>query len=55
VVAFSDQPDASAIPLLHDRIARDGRATAYVCQGFACRQPVTETAELEAQLSSLRP
>jgi uncharacterized protein len=54
VVAFSDQPDASAIPLLRDRITRDGRATAYVCQGFACRQPVTEPDELEAQLSSTR-
>jgi uncharacterized protein len=55
VVAFTDQPDASAIPLLHDRSTRDGRATAYVCQGFACRQPVTEPAQLEAQLSSARP
>jgi hypothetical protein len=55
VLAYSEQPDASAVPLLHDRVARAGRATAYVCQGFACRQPVSEPAELEAQLSSSRP
>jgi uncharacterized protein YyaL (SSP411 family) len=53
VLAVSATPDASAVPLLHDRVARDGRATAYVCHGFACRQPVTEPADLAAQLSSV--
>jgi len=52
VVAVSAEPDASAVPLLRDRAALDGRATAYVCHGFACLRPVTEPAELAAQLSS---
>jgi uncharacterized protein len=52
VVAAGRGDGDSAVPLLHDRPLRDGRATAYVCQGFACLQPVTEPAELEAQLSS---
>ena len=28
------------VPLLADRPVRDGRATIYVCEGFACRAPV---------------
>jgi len=28
----------------------DGRATAYVCRDFTCRQPVTTVDELEKQL-----
>ena len=52
VVALSDRGSvpASAIALLHDRPALDGRATAYVCRGFACRRPVTHPDELAAQL-----
>jgi uncharacterized protein len=48
-VGMSDQSD---VPLLRDRPQRDGTATAYVCHGFSCRQPVTQGAELAAQLSS---
>jgi len=30
---------------------RDGKATAYVCQHFACLAPVTTPEELEKSLS----
>jgi uncharacterized protein YyaL (SSP411 family) len=41
-----------AVPLLADRPLRDGKATAYVCRNFACRTPVTDAADLAAQLTS---
>ena len=50
VQAASAAPASSAIALLHDRVAIDGRATAYVCHRFACRLPVTEPEALEALL-----
>jgi hypothetical protein len=50
VRALSPDPDASAIPLLPHRFRLGGRATAYVCRDFACRQPVTEPEALEALL-----
>ncbi len=40
------------IPLLADRALIDGRAAAYVCEGFVCRLPVTEPEDLAAQLSA---
>ena len=52
VLAVSPDPGQSAIPLLQGRTVRDGKATAYVCHGFACLQPVTSPDELAAQLSS---
>ena len=51
VVAVSDDPAASVVPLLADRIAIDGRPTAYVCRRFVCRLPVTEPGALQAELS----
>jgi uncharacterized protein YyaL (SSP411 family) len=40
----------AAIPLLRDRPLREGRPTAYVCEGYVCQAPVTSAEELEAQL-----
>ncbi len=51
VRALAADPDASAIPLLPHRFRLQGRATAYVCRDFACRQPVTEPEALEALLA----
>jgi uncharacterized protein len=39
------------VPLLADRPAVDGRAVAYVCEHFVCQLPVTEPADLAAQLA----
>jgi uncharacterized protein YyaL (SSP411 family) len=38
--------DADEVPLLRDRRAVNGRATAYVCRGFVCQRPTTDLAEL---------
>ena len=42
------------LPLLAGRGAVDGRATAYVCQAYACELPVTDRAALATQLDALR-
>jgi uncharacterized protein YyaL (SSP411 family) len=50
VVAVSATPESSVVPLLRGRSRLDGRATAYVCRGFACQRPVTDAAALAGQL-----
>jgi hypothetical protein len=54
-VSVMAAPGAGAehTPLLADRPQRDGRPTAYVCQRFACQTPVTDAADLAAQLEAV--
>jgi uncharacterized protein YyaL (SSP411 family) len=41
---------AMLAPFVGPLIAKDGRATAYVCVGYACRLPTTDKAAFAAQL-----
>jgi uncharacterized protein YyaL (SSP411 family) len=50
VLAGGPGEGPTAVPLLEQRTALDGRAAAYVCERFACKQPVTEPEELRALL-----
>ncbi len=53
VLACARPADVEAIqtiPLLAHRPLKDGRATAYVCQNFACQAPVNTPEELEILL-----
>jgi uncharacterized protein YyaL (SSP411 family) len=45
-----DELAANAIRLLQGRSEVNGRATAYVCEHFTCKNPVSTPAELAAQL-----
>lgn len=42
--------EAGQPALLRDRTSFDGKATAYVCERYTCRQPVTTPEALAAQL-----
>jgi len=51
VIAASPFPASKDTPaLLRDRPLIDGKATAYVCQGFICKMPTNEPDMLEKQL-----
>jgi len=51
VIAASAYPPAQDAPaLLKDRPPRENKATAYVCEGFVCQNPVTGSEELGAML-----
>jgi uncharacterized protein YyaL (SSP411 family) len=50
VAAPDDERAALTVRLLRDRDARDGRATAYVCERFRCKLPVTDVEALREQL-----
>ncbi|MFL5693363.1 MAG: thioredoxin domain-containing protein, partial [Ktedonobacteraceae bacterium] len=49
--AATDNTEATqAVPLLANRPLKDSKATAYVCQNFACQAPVNTSGELERLL-----
>jgi uncharacterized protein YyaL (SSP411 family) len=41
---------AGKVPLLADRTTREGRTTTYLCENFACREPVVGVSGVEAAL-----
>jgi uncharacterized protein YyaL (SSP411 family) len=41
---------AAALPFVGPMVQKDGRATAFVCRDFACREPVTAIDALASQL-----
>jgi hypothetical protein len=52
ISAASQSPLSEQSPeLLHNRPMLGGKPTAYVCQGFICKQPVTDKISLEKQLT----
>ncbi|MEK6228994.1 MAG: thioredoxin domain-containing protein [Actinomycetota bacterium] len=48
IVLAGGEPEG--VPLMEGRAPVQGRAAAYVCEGFACKAPVIEPAELEELL-----
>ncbi len=51
VVAAANENESDGHPeLIEARPMQEGKATVYVCQKFACQQPVTTVEELEALL-----
>ena len=46
---------ALLVPLLRHKKARDGRATAYVCENRVCRFPTAEPDVLAKQLAVVEP
>ena len=50
VAASSYPPSINAPALLKDRPLKNGKPTAYVCEGFVCKNPVTTISELKELL-----
>jgi uncharacterized protein YyaL (SSP411 family) len=44
---------ASKVPLLADRAPREGRTTTYICEHFACQEPVAGVSGVEGALRGL--
>jgi hypothetical protein len=51
IAAISDAPTDKGSPaLLDNRPLLNDAPTAYVCEGFTCKQPVNDVAQFELQL-----
>ncbi|MBN9387079.1 MAG: thioredoxin domain-containing protein [Chloroflexi bacterium] len=50
VMLLADGQDSAGWPLLEERPRQKGLPTAYVCQNYACQQPVVTPGELVEQL-----
>ncbi len=53
-----DAPSAGAVklvPLLDGKLARKGKATAYVCERGRCELPTSEPAQLKQQIGKVHP
>ena len=55
VASPGDDASFEAVALLRDRPARGGAATAYVCERFVCKLPVTDPADLAEQVIAPNP
>jgi len=53
VVAFApDYREGEDLPLLKGKGRKDGRSTAYVCEGYTCKSPVTTPQDLAKLLEA---
>ncbi len=51
IAAISAVPSGKGAPILLDnRPLLDDAPTAYICEGFVCKQPVNDIAQFELQL-----
>ena len=51
VGAEEDEARSLRLPILEGRGMRGGRATAYVCTGYACKEPVSDPSDVERQMA----
>jgi uncharacterized protein YyaL (SSP411 family) len=54
LVVVAGPPDLPAVPLLAQRPLVDGQAAAYVCRGFVCDRPTTDSSTLAGAVRAVR-
>jgi uncharacterized protein YyaL (SSP411 family) len=53
IAQLSGQDGVAGWPLFEGKAARDGRATAYVCRGYACEEPTQDPHRVREQVAGL--
>ncbi len=53
IVAYGESAEHSELALLQDRVALNGKPTAYYCHDFTCERPVIDPVELREMISKL--